>query len=117
MVLFCGQLHEAQQATRLAEDELAEMTQRHREKVGHWESAQEALDQLTDELQASQDLVQESQQEADHLRGQLGTLQEQVEALGQQVCVCWKPAVAKGANWKIHGMPKSVSGLSHTGIS
>lgn len=86
-VYFCGQLQEAQQATRLAEDELAEMTRRHREKVGHWESAQEALDQLTDELQASQDLVQESRHGADHLRGQLGTLQEQVEALEQQVCV------------------------------
>lgn len=76
----------------MAEDELAEMTRRHREKVGHWESAQEALDQLTDELQASQDLVRESGQRADHLRGQLGTLQEQVDALGQQV------GVAEGAN-------------------
>lgn len=77
----------------MAEDELAEMTRRHREKVGHWESAQEAVDQLTDELQASQDLVQETRQGADHLRGQLGTLQEQVEALEQQVCVGCKPAV------------------------
>lgn len=82
----------------MAEDELAEMAQRYREKVDHWESAQEALDQLTDELQVSQDLLQESQQGADHLRGQLGTLQEQVEALEQQVCVCCKPAVAEGAN-------------------
>lgn len=61
------------------------MTQRHREKVDHWESTQEALDQLTDELQASQDRARESRREADHLRGQLGTLQEQVEALEQQV--------------------------------
>lgn len=82
-----GQLREAQQATRSAEGELAEMRRRHREKVAHWESAQEALDQLTDELQVSQDLLRESGRREEHLRGQLGALQQQLDALQQQVCV------------------------------
>lgn len=66
-------------------EELAEMMQRYQDKVGQWENSQEALDQLTDELQANQNLLRESQQKVDHLKGQTGTLQEQVDTLKQQV--------------------------------
>lgn len=75
------------------QDELAEMMRRYQEKVGQWENSQEALDHLTDELQANQDLLQESRQRADHLKGQLGTLREQVDTLKQQVSIN-RPAVA-----------------------
>lgn len=69
------------------------MMRRYQEKVGQWENSQEALDQLTDELQANQNLLQESRQGADHLKGQLGTLREQVDTLKQQVSIN-KPAAA-----------------------
>lgn len=88
-----SQLKEADLATRSTKDELAEMTRRYQEKVGQWENSQEALDQLTDELQANQNLLQESRERADHLKGQLGTLREQVDTLKQRVSIN-KPAVA-----------------------
>lgn len=91
------QLREAHLATRSAKDELAEMMRRYQEKVGQWENSQEALDQLADELQANQNLLQESRQRADYLKGQLGTLQEQVDTLKQQVSIN-KPAVAEVDN-------------------
>lgn len=72
-------------ATHSIKEELAEMVQRHQEKVSQWENSQEALDQLTDELQANQNLLRESQQEVDHLKGLIGSLQEQVDTLKQQV--------------------------------
>lgn len=66
------------------QEDLAETMQRYREKVSQWENAQEALDQLTDELEANRNLLMESQQKADRLTGQTGTLREQVTALKQQ---------------------------------
>lgn len=66
-------------------EELAEMAQRYQEKVGQWENSQEAFDQMTDELQANQNLLWESQQKADHLKGLIGSLQEQVDTHKQQV--------------------------------
>lgn len=62
------------------------MMQRYQEKLGQWENSQEALDQLTDELQANQNLLRESQQKANHLKGQIGSLQEQADTFKQQVC-------------------------------
>lgn len=62
------------------------MMQRYQEKVGQWENSQEALDQLTDELQANQNLLGESQQKEDRLKGQIGSLQEQADTFKQQVC-------------------------------
>lgn len=67
------------------QEELAEMTKRHRNKVAQWENSQEALDQLTDELEANRNLLMESRQTESHLRGQTRVLQEQVETLKQQV--------------------------------
>lgn len=61
------------------------MTQRYRDKVSQWENSQEALDQLTDELQANLNLLEGSQQNVDRLKDQIGTLQEQVDTLQQQV--------------------------------
>lgn len=61
------------------------MEQRYLEKVGHWENAQEALDQLADELLASRTLLRESQQRADHLKGLVETMREQVDTIKQQV--------------------------------
>ncbi|XP_035512531.1 nuclear mitotic apparatus protein 1-like [Morone saxatilis] len=78
------QLRESQSATHSVKEELAEMVKRYQEKVGQWENAQEALDQLTDELQANQNLLRESQQKVDHLKGLIGSLQEQVDTLKQQ---------------------------------
>lgn len=72
-------------ATHSVKEELAEMEQRYKEKVGQWENSQEALDQLADELQANQNLLRESQQKADHLQCLLGSLQEQADTLKQQV--------------------------------
>lgn len=61
------------------------MTQRYQDKVSQWENSQEALGQLTDELQANLNLLDRSQQNVDRLNDQIGTLQEQVDALKQQV--------------------------------
>ena len=83
--MFHWQLTESHLATHSVKGELAEMEQRYQEKVGQWENSQEALDQLTDELQANQDLLRESQQTADHLEGLVGSLQEQVDTLKEQV--------------------------------
>lgn len=83
-VLCPVQLGESQAATRSAQEELAEMRQRYQEKVSQWESAQEALDQLADELEANRNLLMGSQQKADRLQVQTGTLRQQVGALKQQ---------------------------------
>lgn len=79
------QLKESQSATRSVREELAETAQWYRDKVTQWENSQEALDQLTDELEASQNLLMESQQKVNHLKGETETLQEQVDKLKQQV--------------------------------
>lgn len=50
--IFNWQLRESQLATHLVKREQAEVEQQYQEKVSQWESSQEALDQLTDELQA-----------------------------------------------------------------
>ncbi|XP_030254678.1 trichohyalin-like isoform X3 [Sparus aurata] len=81
------QLRDSQSATHLVKEELAEMAQRYQEKVGQWENSQEAFDQMTDELQANQNLLWESQQKVDHLKGLIGSLQEQVDTHKQQKLV------------------------------
>lgn len=63
-------------------EDLAELGRRYQEKVGQWEISQEALDQLTDELQANQNLLRDSQQKVENLKE---TLREQVGTLKQQV--------------------------------
>ncbi|XP_053269035.1 myosin-13 [Pleuronectes platessa] len=78
------QLGESQLETHSVKREQAELEQRHREKVSQWESSQEALDQLTDELQANQTLLSERQQKVDHFRSLIGSLQEQGDKLRQQ---------------------------------
>ncbi|XP_034416628.1 early endosome antigen 1-like [Cyclopterus lumpus] len=78
------QLRDSQLASHLVKEERAEMEQRWLGKVGQWENAQEALDQLTDELQANQNLLRESQQKAEHLKGLVGSLQEQADTVKQQ---------------------------------
>lgn len=66
------------------QEELAEAMQRYWEKVSQWEKAHEALDLLTDELEANRNLMMESQRKADRLKGQTGTLREQVGTFKQQ---------------------------------
>ena len=83
--LFNWQLRDSKLATDSVREELAEMEQRYQEKVNQWENSQEALDQLTDELQDNQHLLRESQQKEDHLKGLIGSLQEQKDTLKQQV--------------------------------
>ncbi|KAI9542742.1 hypothetical protein NQZ68_016045 [Dissostichus eleginoides] len=78
------QLRDSKLATDSVREELAEMAQRYQEKVNQWENSQEALDQLIDELQANQHLLRESEQKEDHLKGLIGSLQEQKDALKQQ---------------------------------
>ncbi|KAL3040959.1 hypothetical protein OYC64_011857 [Pagothenia borchgrevinki] len=78
------QLRDSKLATDSVIEELAEMEQRYQEKVNQWENSQEALDQLTDELQDNQHLLRERQQKEDHLKGLIGSLQEQKDALKQQ---------------------------------
>lgn len=76
------QLRKSQLATQSVKEELAELGRRYQEKVGQWETSQEALDQLTDELQANQNLLRDSRQEVEDLKE---TLREQVGTLEQQV--------------------------------
>ncbi|CAG5895817.1 unnamed protein product [Menidia menidia] len=78
-------LKESQLETHSVQEELAELERRYGEKVSHWESSQEALDQLTDELQAYQSELGESQREKDHFKIMMGSLQEQMDTLKQQV--------------------------------
>ncbi|XP_019725013.1 GRIP1-associated protein 1-like [Hippocampus comes] len=78
------QLSESQQATRVVAGELSELKRRHQDKVDQWESSQEALHQLTDELQICQNLLIESQQTVAHLRRLVRSLQGQVDALKRQ---------------------------------
>ncbi|KAF3836028.1 hypothetical protein F7725_028586 [Dissostichus mawsoni] len=78
------QLRDSKLATDSVREELADMAQRYQEKVNQWENSQEALDQLMDELQANQHLLRESEQKEDHLKGLIGSLQEQKDALKQQ---------------------------------
>ena len=61
------------------------MTRRYQDKVSQWEKSQEALDQLADWLEASQNRLGESRQKADHLKVQMEILQDQVDTLKQQV--------------------------------
>lgn len=79
------QLRESQAATHSVKEELAQMVKRYHEKVSQWENSQEALDQLTDELQANQNALRENQQKVDDLKGLIDSLQEQVDTLKQQV--------------------------------
>lgn len=83
--LFNWQLQESQLASHSVKEELAELERRYHEKVGQWESSQEALDQLTDELQVNQNQLRESQQKVDHFKSLMGALHEQVDTLKQQV--------------------------------
>ncbi|XP_051910865.1 plectin-like [Hippocampus zosterae] len=78
------QLSESQQATRVVAGELSELKRRHRDKVGQWESSQEALRQLTDELQMAENRLAASQRTAAHLRRLVRSLQGQVNALERQ---------------------------------
>ncbi|KAK5898379.1 hypothetical protein CgunFtcFv8_015800 [Champsocephalus gunnari] len=75
------QLRDSKLATDSVREELAQMEQRYQEKVNQWENSQEALDQLTDELQANQHLLRECQQKEEHLKGLIGSMQEQKDAL------------------------------------
>lgn len=79
------QLRESQLATHSVKEELAELERQYQEKVGQWESSQETLDQLTDELQANQNLLRESKQKVEHLKSLMESLQAQVDTLKQQV--------------------------------
>ena len=79
------QLKESQLATHSVTEEKAEMTRRYQDKVSQWEKSQEALDQLADWLEASQNRLGESRQKADHLKVQMEILQDQVDTLKQQV--------------------------------
>lgn len=83
--MFNLQLRDSQLATHSVMREKADMERRYQEKVGQWESSQEALDQLTDELQANQNILRESQQKLDHFKSLTGSLQGQVDLLKQQV--------------------------------
>ncbi|XP_077411318.1 uncharacterized protein LOC144040752 isoform X2 [Vanacampus margaritifer] len=81
------QLKESQQASHFAHEELSELKRRHHDKVGQWESSQEALHQLTDELHVSQNLLTERQQKVDHFRCLVQDLQGQLDTLEQQKVV------------------------------
>lgn len=83
--MFNWQLRESQLATHSVKEAQAELQRRYHEKVGQWESSQEALDQLTDELQANQNRMKDSQQKVNHFKSLMVTLQEQVDTLKQQV--------------------------------
>ncbi|XP_077592672.1 uncharacterized protein LOC144209964 [Stigmatopora nigra] len=81
------QLRESQQATHLVNEEVTELKRRHHDKVGQWESSQEALEQLMDELHVGQNLLKESQQKVENLESLVCGLEAQVDTLKQQKVV------------------------------
>lgn len=87
LLLVCSlwQLRQSQLASRSNREELAELERRYQEKVNQWESSQEALEQLTDELQAGQNLLREGEQKVHHFKHLAESLQEQVDSLNRQV--------------------------------
>ena len=66
-------------------EELTELEQRYQEKVSQWESSQDALGQLTDDLQTNQNILRESQQKLDHFQSLAVSLQDQMDTLIWQV--------------------------------
>lgn len=66
------------------QEDLAEAMQRYREKVRQWEDAQEALEQLTDKLEVSRNLLMKSQRRADGLKCPTGSLGERVGSTKSQ---------------------------------
>nr|XP_020462135.1 golgin subfamily A member 6-like protein 22 [Monopterus albus] len=78
------QLRESQSTTHSVKEQLAELEKQYQEKVGQWESSQESLDQLTNELQANQNLLRASLQKVDHFTSQVESLQQKVDTLKQQ---------------------------------
>lgn len=85
LFFYFFKLKESQVAKQSVKTELVEMEQRYLEKVGQWENSQEAFDQLTDELQSFQNLLRESQQKMEEQKRLIGSLQDQVDILKQQV--------------------------------
>lgn len=73
------QLSGSQLAADSVKEELDETVKRYQNKVAQWESSQEALEQLTDDLQASQNLLRASRQKVECLQGLTGSLQQQVD--------------------------------------
>ncbi|KAJ3611713.1 hypothetical protein NHX12_021727, partial [Muraenolepis orangiensis] len=71
------QLRDSRLATSAGEAELCELEGRYREKSGQWESSQEALGQLTDELRANQGLLRASQGRAGQCEGLVAALRLQ----------------------------------------
>ncbi|XP_062336358.1 myosin-9-like [Osmerus eperlanus] len=82
------QLGEAKREVGGIKAELAEMKGRYQEKLGQWESSEEALEQLTDELQSNQSALRESQERVGQCEGLIAALQQQLDSVTQQVGQC-----------------------------
>ena len=86
--MFNFQHRDSLLATSAAKTQLAELEGRYRELFGQWERSQEAQDQLTNELQANQRQLSESQAKVGLCEGLVVALNAQVDDLKQQVMCC-----------------------------
>lgn len=69
--------------------ELTELEGCYEEKHGQWERSEEALDQLTDELQANQMALGEGRERVEQCEGTIQHLQQEVDTQKTQVCQCY----------------------------
>nr|XP_029481731.1 golgin subfamily A member 6-like protein 22 [Oncorhynchus nerka] len=73
------QLTESKAVVDRVKAELTELEGRYEEKLGQWERSEEALDQLTDELQANQMALREGRERVEQCEGTIQHLQQEVD--------------------------------------
>ncbi|XP_031652375.1 golgin subfamily B member 1 isoform X1 [Oncorhynchus kisutch] len=79
------QLTESKAVVDRVKVELKELEGRYEEKHGQWELSEEALDQLTDELQANQMALREGQERVEQCEGTIQHLQQEVDTQKTQI--------------------------------
>nr|XP_046146914.1 trichohyalin-like [Oncorhynchus gorbuscha] len=73
------QLTESKAVVDRVKAELTELEGRYEEKLGQWERSEEALDQLTDELQANQMALREGRERVEQCEGTIQHLRQEVD--------------------------------------
>ncbi|XP_055737563.1 polyamine-modulated factor 1-binding protein 1-like isoform X4 [Salvelinus fontinalis] len=79
------QLTESKAAVDRVKAELTELEGRYEEKLGQWERSEEALDQLTNELQANQMALREGRERVEQCEGTIQHLQQEVDTQNTQI--------------------------------
>ncbi|XP_059901759.1 uncharacterized abhydrolase domain-containing protein DDB_G0269086-like [Gadus macrocephalus] len=90
------QLRDSLLATSAAKAQLAELDGQYREMFSQWEHSKEAQAQLTDELQANQSHLRESQAKVCLSEGLVVALNKQVDDLKQQTSMCERELILPG---------------------